>query len=511
MPSPARMPPCPPVNNILIVGGGTAGWMAATFLATHFQNTGRTVTVVESSNIPTIGVGEATVPTLVAYLRQLGIDEGEFMRKSHATYKLGIKFVNWRRGDDVYWHPFGLTGGRIDELELFHFWLKSARSGHQEGPYSSYSLQVLLAEQERSPRPLSGSSVVIDRGQYAYHLDAGAFAEFLKSIALQRGARHVVDDVTEVRTGEGGVIKGIVGRQRGLMEADLYIDCSGFKALLSEEALGDGYVDWSDTLLCDRALAAPRPSTDAMAPYTKSTALSAGWAWQIPLSHRVGNGYVYCSRFIEQDAAIREFAGLLGIEPDKLEPRSLKMRIGHRQNFWRGNCIAIGLASGFVEPLESTGLLLIQRSLELLIEYFPDTGFDPSFIKRYNDRLRANYEEVRDFILLHYVLSQRSGAFWEACRNLRWPDSLTEIMQTYMRTGLVESAQHPVFREPSWYSILSGLERLPQTYHPRADLSDFDKVRHILGVILRGNRETAAALPRHREFIEALNTRASSP
>ncbi|MEX0957991.1 MAG: tryptophan halogenase family protein [Burkholderiales bacterium] len=496
----------PPVNNVLIVGGGTAGWMAATFLATHFRNTGRTVSLVESSNVPTIGVGEATVPTLVAYLRQLGIDETEFMRRSHATYKLGIRFTNWRAGNDTYWHPFGVTGGRIDELELFHFWLKSIRNGYPEGPFSSYSLQVLLAEQERSPRPLSGTSVVIDRGQYAYHLDAGAFAEFLKGIAIERGTRHLVDDVTRVVVGENGLIAGIHTREHGLLEADLYIDCSGFKAMLAEEALGDGYVDWSNTLLCDYALAAPQPSSASMPPYTRSTALSAGWAWQIPLTHRVGNGYVFCSRFIEKDAAVREFATLLGVEADSLEPRVLKMRVGHRRNFWRGNCVAIGLASGFVEPLESTGLLLIQRGMEVLLEYFPDKSFDPGFIKRYNERMQANYEEIRDFILLHYVLTQRTGdPFWDAYRNVPLPDSLADLLQTYRRTGTVEIPRHSVFRESSWYSILTGMNCLPQTYHPRADLSDFEKIRHILGVIVHGNRETAATLPPHRDYIEAIN------
>lgn len=500
------MPTSPPVNSVLVVGGGTAGWMAATFLATHFQNTGRKVTLIESSAIPTIGVGEATVPTLVAYLRQLGIDETEFMRSAHATYKLGIKFINWRAGNDVYWHPFGITGGRIDELELFHFWLKSIRSGHPEGPYSSYSLQVLLAEQERSPRPYSGSSAVIERGQYAYHLDAGAFAEFLKSVATRRGTRHIVDDVTQVLVGENGLISGVRTRAHETLQADLYIDCSGFRALLAEEALGDAYVDWSDILLCDRALAAPLPSSNAMPPYTRATALSAGWAWQIPLAHRVGNGYVYCSRFIEQDVATRELAGVLGIDPDKLEPRALKMRIGHRRNFWRGNCIAIGLASGFVEPLESTGLMLIQRGLEVLLEYFPDRSFDPEFVRRYNLRMQANYEEIRDFILLHYVLTQRTDSpFWNAYRNLPLPDSLVELMQTYLRTGVIEIPRHSVFRESSWYSILSGLNRLPRTHHPRAELSDFDKIRQILGAILRGNRETAGALPLHKAYIESIN------
>ena len=495
-----------PIQDVLIVGGGSAGWMTATHLATEFRSTGRRVTLIESSNVPIIGVGEATVPSLVGYLRVLGIDEREFIRRSHATYKLGIKFINWHRGQDAFWHPFGPVGGHIDSIQLFHFWLKGLRNGHPEEAYSAYSAQALIGDREKAPAPLTGSSYILEQGQYAYHLDAGAFAEFLKSVAVERGARHIVDDVTGCQLDARGHIDHVITRAGGALKADLYIDCSGFRALLTEGALGDPYVDWSDILLCDRALAAPLPGSGEIPAYTRSTALSAGWAWQIPLSHRVGNGYVYSSRFCDDASAARELAGLLHVDPSGFNPRAIAMRIGHRRNFWLANCVAIGLAAGFVEPLESTGLFLIQRGLGLLMDYFPDRSFDPRLAQRYNHRMGEAYEEVRDFILLHYVLSRREDSrFWTQYRHMSLPDSLRETLELYDRTGLVEPARNALFQESSWYSILSGQNRLPRTHHRRADLSDFAKVRHIMSVIKDGNHKLVQTLPSHRAYIDRIN------
>jgi tryptophan halogenase len=496
------------VRDILVVGGGTAGWMTATYLATQLRATGGRVTLVESPTVPIIGVGEATVPPLVGYLRVLGISEEKFMRDAHATYKLGIKFINWHQGNDTFWHPFGPVGGTIDGMQLFHFWLKSLQEGRAEGPYASYSMQALLGDQLKSPRPFSASSPLYDRGQYAYHLDAHAFAKFLKGEGVRRGTRHIIDDVTEIATDEGGMISHVMTRGHGALTADLYIDCTGFQGMLIERTLGDGWVDWSNVLLCDRALAVPLPHAQDsdLHPYTKSTALSAGWAWQIPLSTRVGNGYVYSSKFISDDAAADEFARHLKVNPAEFQPRPLRMRVGRRQNFWRGNCVAVGLSSGFVEPLESTGIFVIQRSLALLMTYFPDSGFDPRLVRRYNERMAATYDEIRDFILLHYVLTKRSdSAFWKEYPQIALPDALAGMLDLYRATGHVEPVEHAMFPEPSWYSILTGHHQLPQSYNRGADLSDFSKVRHILDEIRRGNAELAERMPSHRDFIEQLN------
>lgn len=494
------------VRRILIVGGGTSGWMSAAYLATQLRAAGGEVSLVESKNVPIIGVGEATVPPLVGYLRALGMSEEEFMRRAHATYKLGVKFVGWHDGTDSFWHPFGPVGGSIDGMQLFHFWLKSLRAGDEPGDFCSYSTQATAGDRGRSVRPWNGRSPMHDRGQYAYHLDAHTFAEFLKDEAIARGTRHITDDVVRVDTDERGHIRQVMTREHGPLTADLYIDCTGFRALLAEGALGDRYVDWSGLLVCDRALAAPRPHDGVLAPYTKSTALSSGWVWQIPLTHRAGNGYVYSSRYISDDDARREFAAHLKVDPDKLEARILPMKVGCREHFWRGNCIAVGLASGFVEPLESTGIFLVQRAVALLMTYFPDTAFAPDLIRRYNERMRTTYEEVRDFILAHYVLSRRDDSpFWRDYRAMELPESLRATLAMYRDTGVVEPVQYAVFPEASWYAILAGQRCLPRTYHAGADLSDFGKVRAIMRAIREQNAQLCATLPSHEQYIAALN------
>lgn len=494
------------VRRILIVGGGSSGWMSAAYLATQLRAAGGEVTLVESKTVPIIGVGEATVPPLVGYLRVLGISEDEFMRRAHATYKLGIKFYGWHDGTDAFWHPFGPVGGNIDGLQLFHFWVKSLRSGADAGEFCAYSMQATAGDAGKSVRAWNGRSAMHDRGQYAYHLDAMAFADFLREEAIARGARHVVDDVVGVEADERGHIRQVVTRDHGPLTADLYIDCTGFRALLSEGALGDGYVDWSHLLRCDRAIAAPLPHRGQLPPYTRSTALDCGWAWQIPLTHRMGNGYVYCSHYASDEQALREFSAHLKIDPEQLGGRVLPMRVGHRKTFWRGNCIAVGLASGFVEPLESTGIFMVQRSLALLLTYFPDLAFDPHLAHRYNERMRITYEEVRDFILAHYVLSQRAdSAFWRDYRAMALPDSLQATLDMYRETGVVEPVQHAVFPEASWYAILAGQRCLPRTYHAGADLSDFGKVQAIMRAIREQNGQYCSALPSHEAYIAALN------
>lgn len=495
-----------PVRRILIVGGGSSGWMSAAYLATQLRAAGGEVTLVESKTVPIIGVGEATVPPLVGYLRVLGISEDEFMRRAHATYKLGIKFFGWHDGRDAFWHPFGPVGGNIDGMQLFHYWLKCLRSGEDVGDFCSYSMQATAGDQGKAVRAWNGRSAMHDRGQYAYHLDAHAFAEFLREEATARGARHVMDDVVHVDVDEQGCIRQVVTREHGALTADLYIDCTGFRALLAEGALGDGYVDWSDALVCDRALALPLPHRGVLPPYTRSTALPSGWAWQIPLTHRMGNGYVYCSRYASEEQALREFATYLQADPERLEPRLLRMRVGHRKRFWQGNCIAVGLASGFLEPLESTGIFLVQRALALLLTYFPDSRYAPDLARRYNERMRETYEESRDFILAHYVLSRRDDTpFWRDYRAAALPETLRSTLEMYRDTGIVEPVQHAVFPEASWYAILAGQRCLPRTHHSGADLSDFGKVRAIMRAIREQNAQYCAALPAHEAYIAALN------
>jgi len=498
-----------PIAKILIVGGGTAGWITAAFLNRFLDPARCSITLVESASIGTIGVGEATVPPLVALLRLLGIPEDEFLRACHATYKLGIKFANWSRPGDGLppaWHPFGPVGAPLVEgVPLFHHWLRDHRSGRDGSSYASYSLQALLGDMNRAPRSLREGTEIIQQGAYAYHLDAQALAAYLAKVATGRGVKYLVDDVRNVVRGERSHITQVDTRENGALSADLYIDCSGFAGLLIEKALGDPYIDWSSALLCDRAVVLPQPAIRPMPPYTLATALNAGWAWRIPLSHRVGSGYVYSSRFLSQDQAADELVAHAGLDPKQCNPGHLRMRIGRRQNFWVGNCVSIGLAAGFLEPLESTGIFLIQKGVELLLDHFPDADFGPAPVRRYNQRMAEEFEQVRDFIILHYLLNGREDPFWQANRNLAPPDSLARTLEYYDETGIVDWQHRPLFRESSFYAIVTGLGRLARRHHPMADQADPGKARQRMEQIKARNLAQAQVLPDHADLIDALN------
>ena len=494
-----------PIGSILIVGGGTSGWITAAFLNRFLDPARCRVTLVESASVGTIGVGEATVPPLVALLRLLGIAEDEFLRECHASYKLGIKFVGWNR--TPAWHPFGHIGAAlIENVPLFHHWLRDHREGRDSASFTSYSLQAVLGDLNRAPRTLREGTEIIQQGAYAYHLDARAFAAYLAKVATGRGVRHLVDDVKQVALDERGRIRHVETKENGTLTADLYIDCSGFAGLLVEKALGDPYIDWSDALLCDRAVVLPQPVVRPMPPYTLATALSAGWTWKIPLSHRVGSGYVYSSRFLSQEQAAAELLAHEGVDPAQASPGHLRMRIGRRTNFWVGNCVSVGLAAGFLEPLESTGIYLIQKGVELLLDHFPDADFDTGLTRGYNARMAEEFDQVRDFIILHYLLNRREDTeFWRVNRALRPPASLAATLEYYDATGIVDWQQRPLFRESSFYAIAAGFGRLPRKHHAMADQADPGKARRRMNEILARNLSLAQQLPDHAELIAALN------
>lgn len=508
-----------PIKNILIVGGGTAGWVAATFLNRYLDPALCRITLVESETIGTIGVGEATVPPLVAFLRAMGIDEAAFMRATSATYKLGIKFIDWQHGGqhgghhgvDEAWHPFGYVGApQIGGLPLFHHWLRERQAGREASPYVSYSLQALLGDMHRGPHPLEGDprarSAIIQQGAYAYHLDARAFAGFLRDVATGRGVRHLIDDVCDVGLDARGFISRVDTAASGALHADLFIDCSGFAARLIEGSLGDRFIDWGDQLLCDSAAVLPLPHDDDFHPYTRSTALKAGWCWRIPLRHRAGNGYVYSSRFLSKEQAAEELKAHLGA-PDAA-PMHLAMKVGRRENFWVRNCVAIGLSAGFLEPLESTGIYLAQKSVELLLDCFPDTGFDPVLIRQYNRKVAREYDESRDFIVLHYLLGRRDDTgFWRAARAVTPSNALAETLELYDRTGLVEWQRNSLFVDTSFHSLATGFGRLPQTPHAMAAQMDGERAWQAMQQIKTANLQLAQALPDHGELIRRLHSR----
>ncbi len=489
-----------------MVGGGTAGWMSALVLASAMVPGGGRVVLVEDPEIPTVGVGEATVPPFVAFLRSLGLDEGAFMRECGATYKLAIRFDDWLAPGHRFWHPFGSCGGSIDGLQVFHFWLKGLRAGKLACDYTDHSLQVAMCDGLRSPRPLEAASDTTRRGDYAYHLDAAAFASHLREHAVARGARHVRGRVREVVLDAGGRIARLETDAAGALEADLYLDCTGFRSLLLGDALGEPWVDESALLPCDRALVVSEPPDPSAPPYTRATALDAGWAWQIPLAHRTGRGYVYSSAFSDGDAALRSLANHLGAGPEGLSPRELRFRVGRRERAWVGNCVAVGLASGFYEPLESTAIHVVQKSLEHLLRYFPDTALDPVLARRFNDRMRGVWDEVRDFVVLHYGLTRREDtAFWRACGSMQPTGSAAELLAQYDATGLVEPAAGMLFPDTSWFALLAGMDRLPASHLPQADLTGLDAALEILEGIRARNADAVRPLPTHGDLLRHLH------
>ena len=495
------------LKHLLVVGGGTAGWITAALLNRILGPLGCRITLVESANIATIGVGEATVPSLVRFVRVMGFDEDEFMRHTAATYKLGIKFTDWVRNDHSYWHPFGVCGGIIDKINLFHFWFMLRQAGGNVGSYASHSLQALLGDEGKAPRPAKGGSPIIESGAYAYHIDALALADFLKGVATKNGVSHIFDDVSHVVIGRDGVIANLLTESGRRLSADLFIDCTGFTGKLIEQGLGDPWIDWSNQLLSDRAVVLRLPPVAQMAPYTQAAAMPAGWIWQIPLSHRVGTGYVYSSRHQDDDGAAEALAARSGmLRAPGGEPRLLKMRVGRRRTFWLKNCVSVGLSAGFLEPLESTGIYLIQRAVELLLEYLPDRQFNDVLVRAYNARMAAIYDETRDFVLLHYLLSRRDDtAFWRDSRNVTPPDSLQNLLELYDEAGKIEPGRATLFGETSLYFILTGAGRLPRRLLITGTDTDPARIAKVLGQIRKQNKDLAATLPAHRWLMQHLH------
>ena len=493
------------IKRIVIVGGGTAGWTSAVYLNRFLSGTGCEFTLVESSDIGTIGVGEATVPSMAKFVRQMNFGEDEFMRRCHATYKLGIQFVDWVEEGNPYWHPFGICGGcTVNDVDLFHLWLKIARSGQDAGPYSSYFLQRVLAESDLAPRPLVGTSPIMETISLAYHIDAGALANFLREVATSEGVSHLIDNVGEVALDERGFIDHVRTESGRDLHADLFIDCTGFGALLIGKALGVPYVDWSDVMLCDSAVVTNLPADGSIPSYTCSTALAAGWVWRIPLSNRTGCGYVYSSSHVDDDDAAKQLLAFANHDAaNEAELRFLKFDVGRRQTFWAKNCVAVGLASGFLEPLESTGIFFIHKAVELLAQHFPDKTFNEVTVAAYNKRVASLYEEVRDFIVLHYLLNRRDDqAFWQDSRSIEVPSSLAAKIDLYDEMGLLDPVRDTLFREGSYYSIFTGGGRLPRRLIPQSYLPEQDRVSAILEKVREQNKSLAGALPTHQALME---------
>jgi len=486
------------IKRIAIIGGGTAGWIAASALARKVGHQ-CAITLVESPDIPTVGVGEATIPGILDFLRLLEVDQQDFMKHTQSTIKLAIRFVDWHHLGHRYWHPFGPFGVFIDRLPFYHFWHKARAVGH-EAELAHFNLEIAMAEQNKFIYPTNTLGIAKNL-KYALHFDAGLVARYLRTYAERLGVVRMERNVVGATQREDGFIEEVVCKEGDKLQADLYIDCTGFRGLLIEGALKTGYVDWTRFIPNNRAVAMQVPNQIPRGPYTTATARPAGWQWKIPLQHRVGTGYVYASEHISDDAALNDLLAMPGNSKPLTEPRLIKFTTGHRRVFWNKNCLSLGLGSGFIEPLESTSIHLICSGVYNLFDHFPDSTFDPVNIADYNRQMIDEFERVRDFIMLHYCATARTDSeYWQRWQQIGLPDSLAERLDLYRHTGRIFPRRHEVFVELSWFFVMEGMGLRPQCYDPLTDASDWEQVKQAMLAMRQRIAADVTAAPTHDSF-----------
>ena len=490
-----------PIKRILIAGGGSSGWMTAALLARLFQGLYEIV-LVESEDIGTIGVGEATIPAIKKYNELLGLDENEFMARTQGSFKLGIQFVDWWKQGQSYIHGFGVIGQDWEWLRMHHYWLKAHAQG-RTGDFAAYSINTAAALENKFVRAQTqmGDSP-LSQIAHAFHFDASLFARFLSAYAQERGVRRREGKIVDVTLrAEDGFIDSVTLDDGEVIGADLFVDCSGFRGLFINQALGVGFDDWSHWLPCDRAIAVPCERSANFTPYTRSTAHGAGWQWRIPLQHRTGNGHVYSSQFIDDAEAERVLLANLDGAP-RADPFRVEFKAGKRKQLWHKNCVAIGLAGGFLEPLESTSLHLVQSGIIRMVRLLPDAGFDAATIAEFNRQTDFEYERIRDFIILHYKATERRDTpFWDYCRTMEVPDTLQRKLDLWMANGRIFREDEELFAEESWIQVLLGQGMIPRGHDPLVDIKSDAQIAQYLGNIAAVIGKCVAVMPTHAEYV----------
>ncbi|MCF2949612.1 tryptophan 7-halogenase [Paraglaciecola aquimarina] len=495
----------PKVKNVVIVGGGTSGWMCAAAIArTAPPHTN--ITLIESEDIGVIGVGEATIPTLLEFNDFLGLQENDVLRECQGTFKLGIDFIDWYKKGQSYFHPFALYGRDTPEFSFHQLWLRLKQiSTDTAGDIDAYNIGTAAAYLERFSLQQGGANAILSTIRHAYHIDSKKYGQMLRRYAQNKGVKRIEEMVVNVDQNPAtGDIQSVTLKDNQIVAGELFIDCSGFKALLIDGVMQSKFVDWSHYLPCDRAIALQTKLTAPPAPYTKATADLAGWRWRIPLQERAGNGHVYSSQFMQHDQALERLVN--HAEGKALtEPLPLQFCTGHRQKFWGRNCVAIGLAGGFIEPLESTSIHLAQMGIQELINLWPGRGCNDAEIAHYNHMMTEDYEKIRDFIILHYKTTQREDTpFWRYVKNMPIPDTLSAKIETFQHSGRIFTAPRDLFKTHSWLSVLVGQGIVPKHYEAAIDRIPENALIQNMQHLKEAVNKTALALPTHEAHINRI-------
>jgi tryptophan halogenase len=491
-----------PIKSLVIVGGGTAGWMAAALYSKILKNTH--ITLIESDEIGTIGVGEATIPHIKTFNTLLGLDEYEVLKETQGTYKLGIEFINWRKQGHKYTHGFGKIGRDLMWIKTHQYWLKMfPKGGFKDFDHYSINSVAMMKNTYAHLNQEMANSPLQDMVS-AYHFDAGLYAKFLRKKAELAGTTRIEGKIVDVTLrATDGFVESVTLENGKVVAGDLFIDCSGINALLIEKKMGVGYTSYADWLFCDRAIAVPCESIDTWYPFTRSTAHAAGWQWRIPLQHRIGNGHVYSSRYMSDDEAASILLNNLDGKP-RANHFFLKFNPGRRHRAWVKNVVAIGLSGGFIEPLESTAIHMIQNTIVRLVHLFPDMGFDQRVIDEFNRRTAFEYDDIRDFIIAHYKVTEREDTpFWRECKHMRVPQPLQERLDLFASCGrYFKRAHEELFHDESWIQVLIGQGMQVETYDPNVDLVPEERIGEYLRDIERVIENCAIHLPTQKDYIQ---------